>query len=132
VTPVNVLLLIWNLIGVAFFISQYTMSPADIAKLPPLQQYLWTHMTVRVWVSYAVAVCAGTLGAIGLMMRKRLSVWLFLISLIAVLVQFSNPVLLATAAKNGWGLMAFPAFIILVALVQYVLAWRWRNAGRLT
>lgn len=126
---VALLLLIWNLIGVGFFFSQYMMSPADIAQLPALQQYLWTHMTPYVWMAYAVAVAAGTLGAIALVMRSGAALWLFLISLIALIVQFSNPVLLDTASKNGWDLMAFPAFIIFVATVQLVLAWRWKGAG---
>ncbi len=132
VKAVSILLLVWNLIGLGFFFSQYTMSPTDIAKLPALQQYLWTHMSVRVWSSYAIAVFAGTLGAIALMMRKSWAVGLFLISLVAVLVQFSNPVLLAAATTNGWGLMAFPAFIIFIAAVQFGLAWRWKRDGWLS
>jgi hypothetical protein len=125
---VALLLLIWNLIGVAFFFSQYLMTPADIVKLPALQQYLWTHMTTYVWAAYAIAVGAGTIGAIALLMRNGAAIWLFLISLVALLVQFSNPVLLDTASKNGWDLMAFPAFIIFVGVVQLALAWYWKHA----
>ncbi len=128
----SIVLLIWNLIGLGFFFSQYMMSPADIAKLPALQQYLWTHMAVRVWVAYAVAVAAGTIGALALVMRKRWAVWPFVISLVAVVVQFSNPVMLDAAAKNGWGLMAFPAFIIVVAALQLWLSMRWKGKGLLT
>jgi hypothetical protein len=132
VKAVNLLLLIWNLIGVGFFLSQYMMSPADIAKLPSLQQYLWTHMTAYVWVAYAIAVTAGVIGAVGLMMRQGWSVWMFLVSLIALLVQFSNPILLDTAAKTGWSLMAFPAFIIFVAMIQLMVAWQWKRKEWLT
>lgn len=122
------LLLVWNLIGIGFFLTQYLMTPEDIAKLPSTEQFLWTHMTARVWIAYAVAVAAGTLGALGLVLRKGWALWLSALGLIAVIVQFTNPVLLKVASEQGVGIMAFPMFIIAVVAVQTWLAWRWRAA----
>jgi len=81
-------------------------------------------MPVWLWVVYAVAVGAGTLGAILLLMKKAAAATLFLVSLIAVLVQFGYT-LGATdlVAQKGLVVAAgFPAFIVVVAVVQLVYA----------
>ena len=81
--------LLWNLMGVGAFFSQWSMSAADIAALPKIQRDLWVSMPGWAWAAYAVAVGAGVLGAIGLVMRKGWAALLFALSLIAVLAQFS-------------------------------------------
>ena len=123
---ISIILLVWNLIGIGFFLSQYAMTAEDIAKLPSTQQFLWTHMSARVWTAYAVAVAAGTLGALGLVLRKGWALWLSALGLIAVIVQFTNPVLLKIASEQGMGIMTFPIVIVSIAGVQTWLAWRWR------
>lgn len=122
-------LLIWNLIGVAMFVSQWRMDAQDIAQMPSTQQFLWTHMSARVWIAYATAVIAGTLGAAALWRRHKVAVPLFAVSLLALVIQFTNPVLLKTAAREGYGLMAFPLFLIGVGGAQLLLAYRWRSKG---
>ncbi len=126
---VAITLLLWNLIGVGFFVSQWRMDAHEIAKLPATQQFLWTHMTARVWIAYATAVFAGTFGAITLLLRRGAAFPLFALSLLALIVQFSNPVLLETAGREGYGIMAFPLFLITVGAVQLWLAHRWRRKG---
>jgi len=125
-------LLAWNIIGIGFFLSQYAMTPGEIAKLPETQRYLWSHMTLRVWIAYALAVCAGTGGAAALLLRRRSAVLLSAVSLIALVVQFTNPTLLEVAAREGPGIMAFPIFLIAVGAVQLSLAWSARTKGWLS
>lgn len=122
-------LLMWNLIGVVMFVSQWRMDAQDIAQMPSTQQFLWTHMTARVWIAYATAVIAGTLGAVALWRRHKVAVPLFAVSLLALIVQFTNPVLLETAAREGYGMMAFPLFLIGIGALQVLLAYRWRGKG---
>jgi len=40
-TWVSILFLLWNLMGVGAFVSQWTMTAADIAALPQNQRDLW-------------------------------------------------------------------------------------------
>lgn len=126
---IAIVLLVWNLIGVVMFVSQWRMDAHDIAALPSTQQFLWTHMTARVWIAYATAVTTGTLGALSLWRQRKAAVPLFALSLIALIVQFTNPVLLETAAREGYGLMAFPVFLIVVGAVQVWLARRLQGKG---
>ena len=63
---VSIILLLWNLMGVGAFVSQWMMSADQLATLPPEQQVMWAKMPSWAWAAYAVAVFAGTAGAIGL------------------------------------------------------------------
>ena len=87
---VCVLLLLWNLVGVFAFFSQCNMSAEAIAALPPAQQYLWNAMPAWLWAAYSIAVGAGTLGAVMLLMRKAFAVPLFALGLAGVVVQYGS------------------------------------------
>lgn len=67
---VGILFLLWNLMGIGAFASQWSMSADDIGKLPPDQRDLWLAMPGWAWAAYAIGVVVGTLGAIGLLLRK--------------------------------------------------------------
>lgn len=128
----GIILLIWNLIGVAAFFAQWSMTPADIAKLPQTQQDLWNGMPGWAWAAYAIAVGAGTFGAIGIIMRKWWAALLFSLSLIAVLIQFSYPFLIANAAGGGMEMLGLPIFIVVVAVIQWLSSRSWQRKGWLT
>jgi hypothetical protein len=126
---VSILLLLWNLMGVGAFVTQWMMSAEQLATLPPEQQEMWAKMPSWAWAAYAIAVFAGTAGAIGLLLRKKWAVPLFLLSFVAVLAQFTYPFIIAGGLTTlGATALIFPAFIILVAIVQ----WRFAVASRVT
>jgi hypothetical protein len=110
-----VILIIWECIGCFAYLSQVTMSPADLAQLPAAQQEIWKMMPAWVTSAYALAVWVGLAGGISLLLRRRIARSLFVVSLIAVVVQFgwtflATPILTSV----GPSAVAFPAFIIAV------------------
>lgn len=124
---VSIILLLWNLMGVGAFAGQWMMTPEQSAALSPAEQKMWASMPGWAWAAYATAVFAGTVAAIGLLMRKKWAVPAFLTSLIAVLVQFAYPFIIADGLSSlGGAALLFPAFITLVAIVQ----WRLAITGR--
>ena len=125
---VSILLLLWNLVGIFAFITQWNLSSADIAKLPDAQQQMWAQMGSVTWTAYAVAVLSGTFAAVMLLWRKKLAVGGFLLNVIALLLQFSGPLGFAMAA-NELGMMVFPLFIIAVGIMELFLTRKWRNIG---
>jgi uncharacterized protein YneF (UPF0154 family) len=125
---VGLLFLVWNLIGVGAFIMQWNMTPADIAKLPEVQQKMWNAMGGFRWAAYAIAVLCGTAGAIALLMKKKWAAMAFMISIGPLMVQFSNPVGFALGTDE-LQLIVFPLFIIAVAVLEFFLARKWRNKG---
>ncbi|MDI1296772.1 MAG: sugar transporter [bacterium] len=116
---IAIVLLLWNLIGIAAFFIQYTADLAELAKTDPTTAQAFATMPGWAWLVYAVAVGAGTLGAIALLLRKALAASLFLLSLIAVLIQFGYTFLGTNLlAIKGASAAIFPAFIILIAIGQ--------------
>ena len=121
---VSILLLLWNLFGIFMFYTQYTMTPTQIGALTPEQQQLWNNMPAWMWVVYGAAVFAGALGALLLLLRKRASLALFWVSLVAIVVQFAQVFFPGGALELMGPAMALPmpAFIAAVAIVQVWLA----------
>lgn len=125
---VSLLFLIWNLFGIAAFISQWNMSATDIAKLPDVQQRMWSGMGSFTWGAYALAVLSGTAGAVSLLMKRKWAVLAFLVSVAALIAQFSNPIGFALGAGEVQ-LILFPLFIIAMAVLELFLARGWKNRG---
>jgi hypothetical protein len=127
----SILAIAWNLMGMAMFAVQWMMTPADLANLPADQQELWGHMESWIWGAYAIAVSAGTLGAFCLLFSKKLAVHLFTLSVVAIIVQFSYPLVYALG-KGLMSLMIFPAFILIFGAAEWYLARIWTVRGWLT
>ena len=118
--------LLWNLLGVAMFAMHYTLSPEALAALPPAQQSLYAAFPWWTWVAYGVAVFAGALGSLMLVLRRRAATWLLLLSLLGVVVQFLHQAVLseAVALLGPAEALGLPAFILAVAALLYWFARR--------
>lgn len=84
---VAIIAFVWNLMGVLSYVARQFMTEDDIKMLPSEQQdYL---NTIPAWATaaFAIAVWFGLLGAIALLMRKKLAYPLFIISLLGIIVQ---------------------------------------------
>jgi hypothetical protein len=127
-TWVSLFLLLWSLMGVGAFVSQYSMSAETIAGLPQAQRDLWTNMPGWAWFAYAGATLPALGGALCLLLRKAWAVPLYLLSIIGIIVQFSYPFLIARAFTS-LAMMAFPIFIFAMAVVQWRLARNWKAEG---
>jgi hypothetical protein len=128
-TWVGIAFLGWNLVGIAAFVSQWSMSPADIANLPQQQRDLWVGMPGWAWAAYAAAVLLGTLGSVGVIMRKWWAPLAFSVGLIALIIQFSYPFLIAQGAQTDIAMLAFPIFIVVMGVLQWQLSRNWQRKG---
>ena len=123
---IGILLLFWNLMGVVAFIMQYSADLNQLAKTDPYTAKIFAAMPGWAWAAYGIAVGAGTLGAILLLLRKAAAAPLFLLSIIAVVVQFGYSFIHTDLlAVKGVTAATFPAVILIIALFQ------WRYARRL-
>jgi len=82
--------LVWNLIGVAMWYMQVTMSAEQLAAMTDAQRQVYEATPGWLNIAFAVAVFAGVLGALGLLLKKRWAATMFLLSLIALLVQMAG------------------------------------------
>lgn len=84
---IGILALLWNIMGVMAYLAQAYMSEEALALLPQAEQDFHNNVPAWVTAAFATAVFTGFLGAIALLMRKKLSIALFTISLLCVLAQ---------------------------------------------
>lgn len=86
---ISVLALIWNIFGVIAYLGQVYMTDETKQSLSADQQAYYTNLPAWATGAFAVAVFAGTLGCLLLLLKKSYAVILFWISLIGIVVQFS-------------------------------------------
>lgn len=126
---VAILSTLWSLGGCFAYYTQVSMSKADLAKLPALQQEIWKMMPAWATAAYAIAVWIGLAGSLSLLLRRSWARLLFFISLIGIMVQFGwvflgSPILDRMGAADS---VPFPACIFIVGLF---LVWFSAKAAR--
>lgn len=117
--------LVWNLLGLAMFYLQVNMSPDQLAAMPPEQRQVYEGTPPWLNIAFGIGVIGGVLGAIALLMKKKWAVMLFLISLIAVLVQMVG----AYVATPAWVVYG-AAGLIMPLVVLAIALFLWRYSGK--
>ena len=124
---VAVLLLLWSLAALASFAMHLRFDPDDPAN-PAYDRALYKSLPG--WLNGVYAVAVGTVfaGAVALLLRLRIAVSLFAVSLIAVVIQFGWT-LGATdlIAVKGLGIAAGPPIVI---FLFGAVAWWFAVAAR--
>lgn len=103
---------VWELIGCYFCYMQFKLGADAMPGATEYDRALMASMPGWYnWV-YAVAVGAGALGGIALLLRKRVARPLFVVSLVACLIQFGYYFATTDAiAVNGPSVVGFPILI---------------------
>ena len=109
--------LVWNLLGVAAYVGQVTMSPEALEAMPEAQRALYENVPTWVTSAFAIAVNAGALGCLLLVLRKVLALPVLVVSLIAVLVQMYHNFFMSNAMEvMGAAAVIGPAFVIVIGI----------------
>lgn len=119
--------LLWNLLGLAMWYLQVSMTPEAIAALPVEQRQVYEAAPPWVDIAFGVAVFGGVLGALGLLLRRRWAVALFALSLLGLLVQLVSVFTMTPAlAVHGPSVLVRSGVLVLIALF---LLWYSRRAA---
>ena len=115
--------LVWNLIGLLFYVSEVTATPDAMAGgFSQAQIDFLIGKPVWATAAFAIAVNAGTLGSLFLLLRKAWAVPMFVVSLVGALVQDVHAFGLANGLEV-WGTNALilPALVVIIlfALLLY-------------
>ncbi len=112
--------LLWNLIGTAMFYLQVSMTPEQIAALPASQREVCEATPAWLYGLFGIAVIGGVLGSLGLLLKKKWAVALFLISLLAVVAQ-TIATFVVTPAWSAFGAagLVMPAIVLVIAVVLW-------------
>ena len=113
-----ILALVWNLLGVMAFVGQMMMTPEMIAELPQAEQDLYAATPLWAIAAFAVAVFAGALGSLALLMKKGICYQLFIASFFGVIVQMFHSFFISNSFEvYGPGGTIMPIMVVVIALV---------------
>ena len=122
--------LLFEALGCYLYLVEVRMSAQDIAALPLDQGAVLAARPAWYYAAYGTAVWLGLTGTVGLLLRRRWAVPLLLVSLIAVLVQFSSVFLVpAMRAVTPSDALLLPVVIIILCYGIFMLSRLARRRG---
>lgn len=114
---VALLALLWNFVGVFNYLHQAYDKTAILEDLDQVQREVFLGIPAWATAAFAIAVFAGALASIGLLLLKKWSRPLFVLSLLAQLAQFLHWLVLSDAvAAFGPKTYIMPAIVVAVAI----------------
>ena len=119
-----IIALLWNILGCLAFVADLQLKPEDIAKLPEAQQALYASRPAWSVAATAIAVFGGTLGCIGLILKRKWAFVLLLLSLLGILGQDIAMFVLANAAEAAGSFAIVLQSVVLIVGVWLVLLCR--------
>jgi hypothetical protein len=108
---VSVIALLWNGAGVFQYLQQAYQTESFKTMNTPEQLEIYANLPSWHTAAFAIAVFGGLLGCLALILRKKIAYTLFLISLIAVIIQMGY---LTFSLKMG---NIMTAMIVVVAIL---------------
>lgn len=130
--PVAIIALIWNLIGCAAYLHDVMLTPEDIAMLPADQQALYAARPAWSVAATAVAVWAGAVGCLGLIVRRRWATPLLIASLAGVVLQDVSLFAMSSTAAVPSAAYFLQGLVLLIAIGLLLLARKATASGWLT
>tara|TARA_Y100000588_G_scaffold299489_1_gene320809 strand:- start:384 stop:851 length:468 start_codon:yes stop_codon:yes gene_type:complete len=119
---VLILALLWYLMDTVAFFMRINMIDEMVQAMPENQRHLYANIPTWVNVVFACEVFGGTLGCIGLLLRKALALPLFIISIVGVLGQTTNIWFLTDAiSAMGTSAIVMPLVAIVIGVGMILL-----------
>lgn len=111
------LALLWNIMGVVSYLMEVYMDPVTFSRLPDAQQALIENRPAWATAAFALAVFGGTIGSIMLLLKMKWAREVFIVSLLAVLVQMFHSFFMTNAFDiYGPGAIAMPIMILAIGI----------------
>jgi hypothetical protein len=121
--------LLFELVGVYFYLAEVRLTDEQIATLPLDQAQMLLARPVWYYAAFGGAVWVGLLGVVGLLLRRAWAAPALLISLICVAVQFSAILIVPEMRLVSSDALLGPILVILVCYAIWHLALIARKRG---
>ncbi len=119
--------LIWHLMGCMNYVYQATMGADALANMSVAQQAIIVDRPAWATGAFAIAVFGGVIGSLLLLLRKRMSLWFFLVALIGVIVSMI-PVFGIINSGVEFSMFERVMYLAMTPLVGAFLVWFTRIA----
>jgi len=118
--------LLWNLLGVNAYLQQAYKVESFRAQFNEQQLAIMDSAPAWWTAAFAIAVFAGALGCIALLLRKKIAKLLLVLSLLGVIVQFSYELFMTNSSDfyNGFAW----TMTIMIPIVSIFLIWLSKKA----
>lgn len=126
--PVAIAALVWNLLGCAAYLADVKVSPERLSSMTAAQQALYAARPSWAVAAAATAVWFGAAGCLGLILRRKWSTWLLILSLAGVVVQDLWLFVLSGAAREAGAVAFVMQGLVLVVSIGLVLLARRASA----
>jgi hypothetical protein len=127
---IGILALIWNILGVVQYVMRVTMTDTAIAALSESQQAFIAATPSWALAAFATATNVAVLGCLALLLKKAWAYPLFIVSLLALLVQdFHGYALADGMAAFGAGGVVLTALILVITVYLVWYAKQASNKG---
>lgn len=114
---VSVIALLWNLLGVMNYLNQAFNQVALVEAMDQAQREVFEGIPAWATAAFAIAVFSGTLASIGLLVRKKWARPLFIVSLVAVVIQFAHWLFISNAVEAfGPSTYGMPIVVVLIGI----------------
>lgn len=118
----SVFFLLWNLMGVFSFYAHTFITEEALALLPENERALYGDYPLWTTIVFATAVFAGFIGSLGLVLKKKWSKLVFIISLAAIIPQMLHNVFF-TKSMEVYGPGQAATMPVMVVLIGVFLVW---------
>lgn len=117
--------LVWNAMGVNAYLQQAYNTEGYREMYSPEQIEITSNMPSWLTAAFAIAVFAGALGCIALILRKKLANSLLIISLVAVLIQMGYLIFQDQVIDMTMTIMIIVFAILLVLFARHTKSKNW-------
>ena len=127
---VGIVALLWSLMGAMDYIMTQTKNEAYMSQFSPEQLEFYYSFPAWLVAFWAIAVWGGVLGAVLLLVRKKLAAPVLLVSFLCMVVVTVHNYGFAGAADIGGGMELFFSvviFVVALALVIYARSMAKKN-----
>jgi hypothetical protein len=110
--------LVWNLLGVAAYVAQVTLTEDALMAMPEPERMLYENIPAWATGAFALAVNGGALGCLLLLLRKAWATPVFILSLLGITVQMYHAFFIANSIEvYGPGGMVMPVMVIVIGVL---------------
>jgi len=131
---VGILALLWDGMGALDYLMTQTKNSAYMGQFTPEQLAYFYGFPAWVVSGWAIAVWGGVFGSLLLLLRRAVALWVYVVSLVGLLVTMFYEFVLTNGAQviGGVGPLLFTGAIFLVAALLVVYAAALKRRGVLT
>lgn len=128
---IGVVGLLWSSMGAFDYIMTETKNANYMSSFSPEQLEFFYSMPAWTVATWAIAVWGGVVGAIFLLFKKGVAVWIFLASLVGMVITAFQNYILSNGMKvmGGTFSLIFTTIIFLVALGLYLYSSAMQRRG---